>query len=209
MDELNIKEMKFVESPRELVTYSLKPNFKVLGPRYGKLVKRIAEALEGVPEEIAFSARMGEPFDLELDGQVIHMEPDEVMVEVRPREGLAVAEDKGSVVAIGTELTEELVNEGLAREFIHKVQNLRKEAGFEISDRIEMSYEASPRLRRAIEAFEGYIKGETLCLKMSEGLSPGDWDGTLNIDGEKAQVVLRRVVPSGLQGSEDHSKEGG
>jgi len=209
LDELNIKEMKFVESPRELVTYSLKPNFKVLGPRYGKLVKRIAEALEGVPEEIAFSARMGEPFDLELDGQVIHMEPDEVMVEVRPREGLAVAEDKGSVVAIGTELTEELVNEGLAREFIHKVQNLRKEAGFEISDRIEMSYEASPRLRRAIEAFEGYIKGETLCLKMSEGLSPGDWDGTLNIDGEKAQVVLRRVVLSGLQGSEDHSKEGG
>ena len=209
LQELNVKGLRLVEDRSALVDHTVKLNFGTAGKKYGKLVPRLKQALEGMDAgRVAAQVGQGAGVEVTVDGQTVGLTAEDVVVETRAAEGLAVAEEGGVVVALDTRLTEDLKDEGFAREFVHKVQNMRKESGFEVSDRIRLRCVLSGRLRQAVERFEAYIKDETLCLSLdvsegageaetlclsldvSEGAEKGE---QCLINGEAAAIVLRRA----------------
>ena len=130
-------------------------------------------------------------FTLDVDGEEISLTPEDVEVEVNPRPSVAVVEGDGMMVALDIKTDDTLVDEGFAREIVHVVQNLRKSSGFEISDRIEIEYEATECLGRAIQSHSDYIQSETLCLSMVQ--KPGVSGESCDVNGESLTLALRRV----------------
>ncbi|HHS98483.1 MAG TPA: isoleucine--tRNA ligase, partial [Chloroflexi bacterium] len=194
-DELNVKEIAFVETPDELVTYRLLPDNKVLGPRFGKRFPAVRAALAALePLEAVRRLRAGLPLRLEVEGEEVELAPEEVLVQEQPREGLAVASERGITVAVDTTLTPELRAEGLAREVVRRIQNLRKEAGFEPDDRIVAACQAEGELAEAVAAWHDYIAAETLCVELREGEpEPGMHVGEFKVDGHALRLGVRRV----------------
>ncbi|UCH59392.1 MAG: isoleucine--tRNA ligase, partial [Anaerolineales bacterium] len=137
MDELNVKGFEFVQEATRLVTYRVLPDNKLLGPRFGAQFPKVRAALAELdPAKVANAVSAGLPITLDVDGQRVELAPEEVLVQTQPAEGLAVASDKLATVAVDATLTPELKAEGLAREIVRRVQAMRKEAGFDIADRI-------------------------------------------------------------------------
>ena len=171
-EELNVKEIRFVRDTSDLITYRLLPDSQKLGPRFRDRFPAVKSALESIEEPRQAVARLhaGLPVEVEVAGETVELDPSEVLVREEPREGLAVTSDHGVTVAVDTELTEDLVAEGLARDVVRRVQSLRKEADFELDDRIITTYEADEPLTRAIEAWHDYIAAETLSEELRHGL---------------------------------------
>ncbi|OPX23371.1 MAG: isoleucine--tRNA ligase [Candidatus Latescibacteria bacterium 4484_107] len=193
-EELNVKEVVWVEDPTDFVDYVIRPNFRLLGAKYGRDLPAIRTALEALdPEDAAERVEGGSQIMLSLNGREIALLPEEVVVETKPKEGLSVTEEDGYVAALNTELTEVLEDEGFARELVHRIQNMRKEAGFEVSDRIALSYRTTPRLEQAISAFRDFIQAETLCLKF-ETADDGDFTVSEKINGQEAWIAISKVV---------------
>ncbi|MHB9024171.1 MAG: isoleucine--tRNA ligase [Armatimonadota bacterium] len=165
-DELNVKTVNFLEGSSGLVQYRLKPNLPVVGRKYGKLVPAMRNVLQALGNEqaqaIAVAAKAGETFTLDVEGQTLQMSSDEILIETSSPEGFAVAEDGGYVVALNTEITEELRREGLARDLVRAVQDARKDAGLEISDRILLSLRMPEALVESLQPHLDYLKAETL-----------------------------------------------
>ena len=177
-DELNVKRVEFVEAAEDLVTYRLLPDNRVLGPRFGKRFPAVRAALAALdPVATVRRLRASLPLRLELalsevegvEGEEVELAPEEVLVREEPREGLAVASERGVTVAVDVVLTPGLVAEGLAREVVRRVQNLRKEAGFDLDDRIVTTYRADGELAEAIEAWRGFIAAETMSVELRAG----------------------------------------
>ena len=169
-DELNVKRLEFVETIEDLLTYRLLPNNKVLGPRFGKRFPAVRAALAEL--DVASALRRleaGLPIQLAVGGEAVELARDDVLVQTNPREGLAVAYDRGVTVGVDTVLTPELVTEGLARDVVRRVQNLRKAAGFNLDDRIITTYQADETLAAAIEAWREAIAAETLSVALRAG----------------------------------------
>lgn len=138
-DELNVKELKFLGSQEAFLDYELKPNLKLVGRKYGKLVPALRARLNQIDgREVAAAVALGQTFPLEVNGQVLELLPDEILVEARSPAGFAAREEGGYLVALSTELSPELIREGLARDVVRHVQELRKASGLHISDRIEL-----------------------------------------------------------------------
>lgn len=145
-------------------------------------------------EQAAQRLLNGEAVSVTLDGETIEILPEEVEVRAEARSGLAVASEGAYLAALHTELTPELVREGLAREFIRRVQDLRKQADFEIADRITMQVAASPDLEQAIREHQDYIMGETLTLELQFGKpAESSFNTEFEFDAEKAQVGLLKA----------------
>ncbi len=186
-DELNVKAVRLLDASEEAVSHSIKPLPKQLGQKYGNKFPAIRKAiLEMNPEEIAHALLAGQSVKVKAEGQGYDIQPDEVEVKAQAKEGFAVAEDGAYVAALVTELNPELVAEGLAREFVRRVQDLRKSTELDVADRIELYIEASAGLKSAVEAHKDYIMGETLAVdlnfkKPSAGASKSDDE----FDGEK------------------------
>jgi len=163
-DELNVKEVTFVAQEDELVDYHLLPVNRVLGPKFGKRFPLVRKALTQLVAATAVARlHAGEALSLALaDGSEITLAPDEVLVQTQPRAGYGVAGKGGLVVALDTHITPELAQEGLARETIRRVQELRKQAGYELTDRIVVQYRAEGALAEAIAAFHDLIASEVL-----------------------------------------------
>ncbi len=194
LDELNVKALRVEQDQKGLVSYSVKPNFKLLGPKYGSELSKVQKALAGLDAaSVAETVEKGEPIALDVDGTVVELTSDEVFVETHSREGLVVAEEGGYTVALETTLTEELRNEGYVREFIHRVQNMRKEAGFEVSDRIRIFYTTSDRLQSAFLQFEDHICAETLCVEFVAGTDAGEFQQEHSVNGEPATISVERI----------------
>jgi isoleucyl-tRNA synthetase len=158
-DELNVKSVELAANEAELVTYKLLPDNKKLGPKFGAQFPRVRQALaEADAGQVVSAIRSGSSVRL---GE-FELAPDEILVTPQPREGFAVASEGGAVVALDTHLPPELVREGLARDVVRRIQDLRKKAGFEISDRIFTTVQADGELRAAIEEWSSYVKAETL-----------------------------------------------
>jgi len=191
-DELNVKNVRALTGAGEAVAYQLNPLPKQLGQKYKHLYPRIREAvLASNVEEVAHKLLAGEGFSVDVDGEIYEILPDEVEVRMEAREGFAVASDGSYMAALVTEMTPELVQEGLAREFVRRVQDLRKQADLDIADRILLYYSVSPGLEEAIQAFKGYIMGETLALELKSGPVPQDASQSEDtFDGENMQVGL-------------------
>ncbi|MHB1458591.1 MAG: isoleucine--tRNA ligase [Armatimonadota bacterium] len=192
LDELNIKSIILVDSASGMVKHSLKPNFSLLGPKYGKLMPKIRETLANADQDaLASKALEGESIQLEVDGQVLTLEPEELAVESITPENISCIEESGTVVAVDTTLTEELIQEGLVRDLVRMIQNLRKESGFNVDDRITIEYQAEGQLAAAIASHEEYIRQETLANSLT---ASSDSEFTSEkIAGETAGLRLHKV----------------
>jgi isoleucyl-tRNA synthetase len=175
--ELNVKSLRVLTDAGEVVQYKLNPLPAALGKKFGKDFPRVQKTLrEGAEADVrawAEALGRGENVTVTIDGQTFEVTPDEVQVLRNAAEGYSVAEDNGYLVALDATLTEDLIMEGLAREVVRRVQTLRRDADFNISDTIITRYIASERLASAIARFEGYIKSETLSAVLEDG-EPGD-----------------------------------
>ena len=189
--ELNVKELDFVSDEGELVSYTAKPNYRTLGPRFGKRMPQVAAAVAALDAaHVAAVLADGGEIGISIDGADHSLGPDEVTLALQPLEGYEVEAEAGHAVALALELDEELRREGLAREVVHAVQIARKDAGLEITDRIELSLGGDEELLAAAREHEAYIAGEVLATAVS-------YDGSANgaaaeIDGRELAIGVRR-----------------
>lgn len=166
-EEVNIQQIRYVETDSDFVQYELKPDFKVMGPKYGKQMKAIAAYLQKADSAQAlrdFAAKGS--FEFDLNGEHVTLLPEDLQVQILPREGYVFASMKDIFIALDTELNEELILEGYARELINKIQFSRKEQGFEIMDHISISYCGDEQIDKAIANHKDYIMSETLAEEM-------------------------------------------
>lgn len=190
-DELNLKEVWFGENETALATYSAKPNFRTLGAKLGKKIKICVAAVAKLSSEELDAVLQGGTITIDLDGEPFEMGADDLLVTRHPKEGLAVASEGSIVVALETELTDELVREGLAREFVSRVQNLRKSEGLDVADRIYVRYAGAAAVVYAVETHHEYISGEVLAL----GIELGDLSESesLSLNGEDVQLAIEKA----------------
>jgi len=189
-DELNVRAVEEAPAAR-FYRLEVKPNFKAMGPVFGKDVNRVAEAVRGLPPETAGRLAGGETITLFVDGRDVELGPALVEVVRHAAPGLSVTEQGGLTAALETELTPELVKEGLVRELIHRLQNLRKEGGLAVTDRIQVEYCASRKLGEAVGAWAELIRSETLALSFTAVGEDSDFAAEWDVDGELFRVSIR------------------
>lgn len=168
LEELNVKDLKIVGLDAQFIEYALRPNLPRLGPRFGKQMQAVRAALAAADARaVAAAVATGKSFDVSVDGQTFRLEPDDVLVDSKSAHGFAFAEGEGMLVALDTRIDRELLLEGLAREVVRAVQDARKLAGLDISDRIVLRVEAHGDTAEAVAKWRGYIMGETLALDLN------------------------------------------
>ncbi len=176
-EELNVKKVRPLDAASEAMDFTLNPQPKQLGQKYGKLFPILRKAILALePMETGKALLEGKSVTVKVDGESYEILPEEVEVRANAHAGFVVATSGSSIAALETTLTPDLVKEGLAREFVRRIQDLRKTAGLEISDRIQVLYEASPLLAEAIHDNAEYIQTETLAVSLQAGSVPADWD---------------------------------
>jgi hypothetical protein len=197
-DELNVKAVELASNEADLVTYRLLPNNKLLGPKYGPLLPHIRAALaEAEPQAAVDTLRAGQALRLTAGSAPVELAQEEVLINPQPRPGFAVAAEGGVVVALDTRLTPELRAEGLAREVVRRIQDLRKSAGFDIADRIITYYTCSPGLADAVTGYSSYIKAETLSVDLRSGGAPSGAEAATasdRFDGETLTLALVKAA---------------
>ncbi len=161
-EELNVKEVIFVKDTSEYMNFMVKPNFKVAGPIFGSNIKYFSEALNNLSLEEVNKLRNNETIEVTVDGDSYTVSSDMADIRISSKEGFNVGYENNTFIILNTELTEELVLEGIAREIVSKVQQLRKTKDFNIVDRIDIYYEADEKVVETFKTFEEYIKNETL-----------------------------------------------
>lgn len=195
LDEVNVKEIEYVADDSGIVNKTAKPNFPVLGKRLGKQMKAVTAKINQLTtQEISGFENKGS-IDLTIDnGEIIRISSNEMEIQRTGLEGWSVESEKGITVAVDTELSDELIREGLSREFVNRVQNMRKEADFEVTDRIHIGYTGSEKLEAAIAATVESIKTETLAEEVKPALlDVSDFVKTWQIEGEDAEISIRRT----------------
>ncbi len=165
-EELNIKEIEFVGDESDIVKRSAKPNFKSIGKKFGKLTQKVAGAIRELKEEDIKKLEKDNSLMLDIDGGQHEIILEDIEIVSEDIEGWMVAMDGGITVALDTKLDENLIKEGIAREFVNRIQNLRKDSGFEVTDRIKIEFKSSEDIKKAIESMENYIKNETLAVSV-------------------------------------------
>ena len=194
-DELNVKEVIFTEDARAFTTYQLKPQMRTLGPKYGKLLGRIGQQLAQMDgNDVVDAFNRGEEVSFMIDDTEVKLSKDDVLTTPMNKPGFIAAEDRGVTVVLDTNLSDELIREGYAREVISKVQTMRKDAGFEVTDRISLYYEGDDELAAALEAYKDMIGRTTLATFIARGKAPGgfvsqQWD----INGKKAELGIAKA----------------
>ncbi|MFI5121444.1 MAG: isoleucine--tRNA ligase [Vicinamibacteria bacterium] len=190
--ELNVKQLEFVSEEGELVRYAVKPNYRALGPRFGKAMPQVAAAVEALdPAHVAEAIRGERRIGVNVEGTEHTLEPDDLTLVMQPLEGYEVEAESGRAVALALELDDDLVREGLAREIVHAVQNARKQAGLDVSDRISLTLGGDESLVAAARSHEQYIAGETLATSVGyDGEGPAT---PASIEGRELLIGLRRA----------------
>jgi isoleucyl-tRNA synthetase len=196
-DELNVKRVRPVELEGlrgELFTPRVAPRMSALGPKFGPLAPKIAAALSEIePQEVAAKLHGERRLKLTIAGQAFELGPEEVELSWELREGWKLAVEGDLTAIICTEIDEELRREGFVRELIHQVQLLRKEAGFEVTDRIALYYEAGSELAAAIASYDERIKSEVLATSLAPGLPARvDYRAEREVNGQRALLGLVR-----------------
>lgn len=194
-DELNVKKVRSLNSASEAVSYTLNPLPKQLGQKYGNLYPEIRKVVLGLDaESTAVTLLKGETISVEVQGNPLELLPEEIEVRIQAREGYAVGSEGAYLAALVTELTPQLVQEGLAREFVRRVQDLRKTADLEIADRIKVFYKATPGLSAAVSVFTDYIQSETLAVELNEKSVPEGIPSVQDeFDNEKVAIGLLKA----------------
>ncbi len=198
LDELNVKRLDFADSAADLVTYSVKPNYRTLGPRFGKNMPDLAKAVEQLDTTIVLKRLEADlPVKVAVQGVTHELDKDDLIVEAAQRTGFAVEKDGDVVVGLSTTLTPELAREGLARELVHHVQNTRKAAGFQIEDRIDIWVAGPEAVAEMLSQFEEYVRHETLGVGLSWGTevepAEGSYREELKINGLPVVVAVKKA----------------
>lgn len=194
LEEVNVRHIEFVDDASRLMEKKAEPVFRKLGPKFGAQVNKVADIIRGFsPKEIE-RLENKEMISISLDkrkhGDIGH---EDVEIVSEARSGLIVQTEGEWIVALDTKLNEDLVTEGLAREFVNRVQNMRKRAGFEVTDRIRVYYEATPAMHRAIRLKKDFITGEILSVSMEDRFKEGSYHQDWEIERERMHVGIERV----------------
>ena len=193
-DELNVKQVIFTEDARAFTSYKLKPQMRTLGPKYGKLLGKIGQHLQTLDgNEVVDAFAAGETVRFELEGTQVELSGGDVLTEPTQKPGFMAQQDRGVTVVLDTNLTQALIDEGYAREIVSKVQTMRKEAGYEVTDRIQVRCQCGEKLAAAIETGREMIMRGVLALSLTreapaQGWIAKEWD----INGEKATIAIRK-----------------
>lgn len=191
-EELNIKEIVFIEDDSELFDYIVKPQLKTLGRKMGKLIPAITASLKEINgKEAVETLNKGESIKLDIEGETIELKQEDVIIETVQAEGYATESDKYFTVSLNTVLTKELIEEGFVREIVSKIQTMRKEAGFDVLDRIILGYETNESLSQIISENKKEISEEVLANGCSANINgfTKEWD----INGVAAKLSVKRV----------------
>jgi isoleucyl-tRNA synthetase len=193
ISELNVKKIEYALNPEELITYDIKPNLELAGKKYGKLVPKIKEALQAENSvATALKVKGGKNIALKIDGKQIELLPEEVLTEVKNKEGLGVESDGKITVGLSTALSDGLLEEGLCRELVHQIQNLRKEAGFEIENTISTAIGEGIK-ESILKKFKNYIMKETLSRSLSGTFEKDMFVKEVSINDKKVKVGIKVV----------------
>jgi isoleucyl-tRNA synthetase len=198
IDELNVKDLEFVDREADLVEYEIGLLPNVLGPKHGRRFPLLRQAVAAADANaLARRFQAGLPVTVELadDGPPVELLPEEVEVRSHGREGYAVAEERDTIVAVDVTLTPELVREGLARDLVRRIQTLRKDADFQLDDRIVTFYDANDEVRAVFEEWGDYIRSETLSLELVPGPLPADTaqSESLRLGEHEVMVGVRKA----------------
>ncbi len=191
-DELNVHEVIFSKDESAMADFNAKPNFSRLGPRLGRRVKESVKWIQQMPDAQLLELLDGREVTLSLDdGETLVLGPEDVVVERKPKAGLAVAAEGAIVVALELKLNPELIAEGLAREFVNKVQQMRKAADFEVTQRIAVQFHADAEVQQAVERHRTYIQNEVLATSLvaTEMIAGSDWD----LNGHAVSLAIEPV----------------
>ena len=188
-EELNVKEVKFKQDMTEYLEYIVKPNFQVLGKELGPKIKELQQVLAKLTSnEISKIADKG--LKIKLDGKDFELTSENTIVSIKQKEGYASTSNNRTIVVLETELTEELILEGLAREFVRKVQSLRKDADFVITDHIKIYYNGSDKIDKMLTLYKDYVMGETLGDELIKDISLTD---KCDLNDEEAYIKVERI----------------
>ena len=195
-EELNLKQVSFEEDLESYFAPVVEPDFSALGPKFGSDAQKIGDRIEAEDSELIATALEDQgKFTLEIDGETFEVTAKEVKLSQDTKPNYVRVEDNNYVLLLNTKLTEELRQEGYVRELIRRIQQLRKEAGFEVTDRIELYCKADKAINGAIQEHTDYLKAETLAQELSTEDIPSEADITSeeSLNGKKAKIALKRV----------------
>ena len=191
-DELNVKEVKFVDDASSFISYRVKPQLKTLGPRYGKLLPKINQYLagEGVGNAVVAAHNRGESYNFDIDGTEISLSAEDVLVSTEENAGFVTVTEHDLSVVLDTNLTPELIEEGFVREIVSKVQTMRKEAGFEVTDHIVLSHHGNSLIEGIFARHGAEIAADTLAdsIKLGSAGYVKDWE----INGESVTLGVEK-----------------
>jgi isoleucyl-tRNA synthetase len=192
LEELNVKSVRYVSEADELGRFELKPNYRSLGPRFGKHMPQVAAAVAALDaSHVAETLRDGGAVGISVDGKDHRLDSEDLQLVLQPLEGYQLERAGTHAVALNTELDDALVQEGLAREVVHAVQAARKDAGLEVSDRISLRLGGADPVVEAARAHEEYVTGETLATSIAYG---GEGDGaSVELDGHPLTIAVERA----------------
>ena len=192
-DELNVKEVKFADDVESFISYSFKPQLRTVGPKYGKLLGGIRQALTDINGTAAMNElRTNGVLKLDINGNNVELTEEDLLIETAQTEGYVSEFDGETSVVLDTNLTPELIEEGFVREIISKIQTMRKESGFEVTDHIRVSINGNDKLSEIAQKNKEAISGKVLADELTSGMEYGvskEW----NINGENAVIAVERV----------------
>jgi isoleucyl-tRNA synthetase len=162
LNEVNVKTIKYVDNAAEILVKRIKPDFKKLGPRYGKIMKDLAAAIAGLPQQDIITLEKSGNLSIPVAGQIAAITTDDVEIYSEDIPGWLVANEGKLTVALDITVTEELKKEGIARELVNRIQNIRKSNGYEITDKIRVTIQSDPHVNEAVEEFKQYIAHQLL-----------------------------------------------
>ena len=194
LEEVNIKELEIVDDDSIIVNKSAKPNFKTIGPKFGNKVKSVTERIKNFTGSEIDSLESGNSVTIEIDGENINIVSEDVEILSEQIAGWIVESENGLTVAVDTQLTKELISEGLAREFVNRIQNMRKEAGFQVTDKINVEFSGNKEFIDAINSFSTYISVETLAEKIINNEKPnGEYLQDWKIGGSDVKIKIEKA----------------
>jgi len=192
LDELNVKELNFIDDAERFTVYKYKPQLKTLGPRYGKLLPKISQALAASGNEL-MRRLQGGGATLDIDGTQVTLTIDDVLIETEHQAGYVAESSHGVSVALKTDLTPELIEEGFVREIISKLQTMRKEAGFEVLDRITVYHTGNEKISEVFANNASEIKAQVLADSIETGTAADAYSKEWNINGENVALAVLKL----------------
>ncbi len=191
LDEVNIKNLEMIKDVESLIEYRAKGLISKLGPKFGPKAKAVAEKISqlvsGNIKRLKTDGRIG----VELPDGPVEVEIEDLEISTISMAGVEVKQEGDDYVALDIQLTSTLIGEGLARELVHKIQNLRKDSGFEVADRIEIAYSGDGELEEAIAGYEHYIRSETLAVGLQKGSAAGGQK--IEINGKEITIAINQA----------------